>query len=124
MPKQSSSLKMEDISGKQKRDARSHYRLESTLDGLNVEGGSPLEVQVVEEVIDGVVEKVHPQMSNLSSKSKSGEVHTSTGHNVTHGKKQLPCTLENTRKVGVANKKEGLKLEEKEKRLLMESTSA
>jgi hypothetical protein len=124
LPKQSSSLKTEDTSGKQKRDAGSHCRSESAHDGLNVEAGSPLEVQIVEEVMEGVVEEVHPQMNNLSSQSKSGEVRTSTGHNVTLGKKQLPCALENTRKIGAANKEEGSKLKEKEKRLPMESTSA
>jgi hypothetical protein len=87
---------------------------------LNVEARSPLEVQVVEEV----VEEVHPQMSNLSSKSKSGVVRTSIGHNVILRKKQLPHALENMEMVGVADKEEGSKLKEKEKRSPMESASA
>jgi hypothetical protein len=90
LPKQSTSLRTEDTSGKQEGDLGSHCKSESAHDGLNVELGSPLEVQVPEEVLEGVVEEVHPQLSNLSSKSKSAVVRTSTGHNVTPGKKQLP----------------------------------
>jgi hypothetical protein len=63
-------------------------------------------------------------MNNLSSKSKSGIARTSTSHNVTLGKKQLPRALENTRTVGAADKEEGSKLKEKEKRSPMESASA
>jgi hypothetical protein len=90
LTKQSTSLRTEDTSRKQERDPGSHCESESAHDGLNVEVGSPLEVQVPEEVLEGIVEEVHPQMSNLSSKSKSAVVRTSTGHNVTPGKKQLP----------------------------------
>jgi hypothetical protein len=60
LPKQFNSLKTEDTSGKKKSDVGSHCESESTHDGLNVETGSPLEVQVVEKVGKGVVEEVHP----------------------------------------------------------------
>jgi hypothetical protein len=62
-------------------------------------------------------------MSNLSSKSKSGVVCTSTCHNMTLDKKQIPRALENTRTVGVVDKEEGSKLKEKEKWSPMESAS-
>ena len=68
LPKQSNSLKIEDTSRMQKKDASSHCESESIYDGLNVEAGSPLEGQVVEKAGKGVVEEVHLQMNNLSNK--------------------------------------------------------
>jgi hypothetical protein len=124
LTKQSTSLRTEDTSRKQERDPGSHCESESAHDGLNVEVGSPLEVQVPEEVLEGIVEEVHPQMSNLSSKSKSAVVRTSIGHNVTPGKKQLPRALENTKMGGRAEKEEGSILKEKEKWSPMELASA
>jgi hypothetical protein len=87
--------------------------------GVNLEGGSANEV----EVPDKVLEEVQPQMSHMSSKSKSGVVRTSTGHNMTLSKKQLPHILENRRTIGAVEKEEGPKCKEKDKRLPKESAS-
>jgi hypothetical protein len=50
-------------------------------------------------------------------------VHTSIGHNVIPGKKQLPCALENMMTAQAVDREEGSKLKEKEKRSPLESAS-
>jgi hypothetical protein len=72
---------------------------------------------------DKVLEEVQPQMSHMSSKSKSGVVCTSTGHNMTPGKKQPRRTLENRRTIGTVDKEEGSKCKEKDRRLAEKSAS-
>ena len=75
------------------------------------------------EVPGKVVEEVEPQMSHMSNKPKSGVVRTSISHNVTASKKHLPRQLENRRTTGAADKEEGAKSKEKEKRVPKESAS-